>query len=420
MTNLTDTIFLSIRSWLTADVLAWIISIPLIIFLAISWFVLTRRVKRLKTQVEAMSDEVGNIEYDLVLKAMKLSTWRVDVPSMTINVESDYREGKDLFIPQQGISVEKIFKHIAPEQAQAVRNAFLNLAAGRKEETYQEYQMTNPSEKKYWAAMFATIEKRDLNGRPLTIVGATTRIDTTKQVEQELLEARNHAEESDRLKSAFLANITHEVRTPLHAIVGFSDILPLAQSDEERQNLIDLIKQNNAHLLRLFDDMMNVSKLEAGSYQTIENTDVSILEVLREIADKYTTPCKEKGLTIVVDNTSNHLLQTDHDRLKEIINQYVSNAVKFTETGEIRLGYTKKTDRISIWVRDTGIGIPADKCNDLLFERFVKVNEFVPGTGIGLSICRNLAKSLKAKVGVESVMGKGSIFWIDFFNERKE
>ena len=420
MTNLTDTIFLSIRSWLTADVLAWIISIPLIIFLAIFWFVLTRRVKRLKTQVEAMSDEVGNIEYDLVLKAMKLSTWRVDVPSMTINVESDYREGKGLFIPQQGTPVEKIFKHIATEQAQAVRNAFLNLAAGRKEETYQEYQMTNASGKKYWAAMFATIEKRDLNGRPLTIVGATTRIDTTKQVEQELLEARNHAEESDRLKSAFLANITHEVRTPLHAIVGFSDILPLAQSDEERQNLIDLIKQNNAHLLRLFDDMMNVSKLEAGSYQTIENTDVSILEVLREIADKYTTPCKEKGLTIVVDNTSNHLLQTDHDRLKEIINQYVSNAVKFTETGEIRLGYTKKTDRISIWVRDTGIGIPADKCNDLLFERFVKVNEFVPGTGIGLSICRNLAKSLKAKVGVESVMGKGSIFWIDFFNERKE
>lgn len=420
MTNLTDTIFISIRSWLTADVLAWIISIPLIIFLAISWYVLARRVKRLKTQVEAMSDEAGNIEYDLVLKAMKLSTWRVDVPSMTINVETDYREGKDLFIPQQGISVEKIFKHIAPEQAQAVRNAFLNLAAGRKEETYQEYQMTNPSGKKYWAAMFATIEKRDLNGHPLTLVGATTRIDNTKQVEQELRDARNHAEESDRLKSAFLANITHEVRTPLHAIVGFSDILPLAQSDEERQNLIDLIKQNNAHLLRLFDDMMNVSKLEAGNYQTIENTDVSILEVLREIADKYTTPCKEKGLTIVVDNTSNHLLQTDHDHLKEIINQYVSNAVKFTETGEIRLGYTKKTDRISIWVRDTGIGIPADKCNDLLFERFVKVNEFVPGTGIGLSICRNLAKSLKAKVGVESVMGKGSIFWIDFFNERKE
>ena len=360
MTNLTDTIFLSIRSWLTADVLAWIISIPLIIFLAISWFVLTRRVKRLKTQVEAMSDEVGNIEYDLVLKAMKLSTWRVDVPSMTINVESDYREGKDLFIPQKGTPVEKIFKHIATEQVQAVRNAFLNLAAGREEETYQEYQMTNAAGKKYWAAMFATIEKRDLNGRPLTIVGATTCIDTTKQVEQELLEARNHAEESDRLKSAFLANITHEVRTPLHAIVGFSDILPLAQSDEERQNLIDLIKQNNAHLLRLFDDMMNVSKLEAGSYQTIENTDVSILEVLREIADKYTTPCEEKGLTIVVDNTNNHLLQTDHDRLKEIINQYVSNAVKFTETGEIRLGYTKKNDRISIWVRDTGIGIPAD------------------------------------------------------------
>ena len=196
MTNLTDTIFLSIRSWLTADVLAWIISIPLIILLAISWYVLTRRVKRLKTQVEAMSDEAGNIEYDLVLKAMKLSTWRVDVPSMTINVESDYREGNDLFIPQQRTPVEKIFKHIAPEQAQAVRKAFLNLAAGRKEETYQEYQMTNASGKKYWAAMFATIEKRNLNGQPLTLVGATTCIDNIKQVEQELRDARNHAHTS--------------------------------------------------------------------------------------------------------------------------------------------------------------------------------------------------------------------------------
>lgn len=401
-------------SWMTADMMVWVLAVPIVILLLAVLAYQVHRVRQLRSDLGQMANDSANIEYDLVLKAMKLSTWRIDVNTRALIVECDYRDGNDCYIPQQGASMEHVFKRISPEHAPEVRRRFADLVEGRAENIYVEYLMSNREGKQYWAAMFSTVERRDLEGRPLTLVGATMRIDQTKKVEEELLKARHHAEESDRLKTAFLANITHEVRTPLHAIVGFSDVLPLVQSDEERQNLIDLIKQNNAHLLRLFDDMMNVSKLEAGTADSIVKTEVGVLSVLREVADKYTSLCLEKGLTMVVDMQEEHTILTDRDRLKEIVNQYVNNAVKFTTTGEIRMGIMKGPTDVRVWVRDTGKGIPQESCNEHLFDRFVKVDEFVPGTGIGLSICRNLADNLGASVGVDSTMGKGSMFWVSF------
>ena len=193
--------------------------------------------------------------------------------------------------------------------------------------------------------------------------------------------------------------------------MGFSDILPMAQSEEERNELIKLIKQNNAHLLRLFDDMMNMSRLEAGG-GSVAKTDFDVHQLLQELADRYLPLCIEKGVELLLDE-GHEIIHTDYDRLKEIINQYVNNAVKFTSAGNIRLGCEKKTDCIRVWVNDTGKGIPEDKCNEHLFERFVKVDEFVEGTGLGLSICRSLATSIDGKVGVSSTLGKGSLFWVD-------
>lgn len=401
-------------SWMTADMMVWVLGVPVILVLVGVLVYQMKRVRQLQSDIDGMSDESVNIEYDLVLKAMKLSMWRVDVLTKSLVVECDYREGNDGYVPQQGASIEHVFKRILPEYASHVRRCFSDLSAGRTDKIYVEYQMCNREDHKYWGAMFATVEKRDMEGRPQTLVGATMRIDQTKHVEEELLKARHRAEESDRLKTAFLANITHEVRTPLHAIVGFSDVLPMVQSDEERQSLIALIKQNNSHLLRLFDDMMNVSKLEACNADSIVKTEVGVLGVLRELADKYTSLCLEKGLAMVVDMQEEHTLYTDRDRLKEIVNQYVNNAIKFTTAGEIRMGIMNGPNDIRVWVRDTGKGIPQDRCNEHLFDRFVKVDEFVPGTGIGLSICRNLAENLGASVGVSSSVGKGSTFWVSF------
>ena len=176
--------------------------------------------------------------------------------------------------------------------------------------------------------------------------------------------------------------------------------------------LVKLIKQNNAHLLRLFDDMMNIAKLEAGGAASVMQTDVELHPLLLELVDKYMGVCMEKGLEIAIAEGS-LIVHTDRDRLKEILNQYVNNAIKFTTSGSITLGGDRHRHSIRVWVSDTGKGIPEDKCNEKLFDRFVKVDEYVSGSGLGLSICRNLAESIGAQVGVNSVLGQGSTFWVD-------
>ena len=416
MTNGLAIFLIDISGLMRIDILIWVAGVPAILVLLFALFYQVRQYRQLKAELAQLAKiKRHNIEYELVLKAMKLSTWRLNVPEGTVAYESDYRSGKYSFSPQAGIPVEGTFALIHADDRERVREALTGLMKGKYEDYHQQYRaQATPSSPFYWAETFATVEKRDIDGKPLTIVGTSMRIDAQKEIEQALIEARNQAEESDRLKSAFLANITHEVRTPLNAIVGFSDVLPMAQSEEERNELIKLIKQNNAHLLRLFDDMMNISKLEAGNNGEIVKEDFELLPLLQEMVEKYQPVASDNGVAVEMDGAAESIIiHTDRDRLKEILNQYMNNAVKFTAAGSIRLGYDKLPSSLRIWVRDTGKGIPADKCNDRLFERFVKVDDFVAGTGLGLSICRSLADLLGGKVGVESVYQKGSTFWVE-------
>ena len=416
MMNGLNILLVDISSLMRIDILVWVAGIPVVTFLLIILFYQVKQYRQLKAELAQLAKiKRHSIEYELVLKAMKLSTWRIDVTEGVVSYESDYRGGTNSFVPQVGAAVNGMYELIHPDDRERVREALTGLMEGRYEDYHQQYRaQAAPSSPYYWEEGYATIGKMTLDGKPLTIVGTSKRIDDQKEIEQALIEARNHAEESDRLKSAFLANITHEVRTPLNAIVGFSDVLPMTQSEEERNELIKLIKQNNAHLLRLFDDMMNISKLEAENNGEIVKEDFELLPLFRELADKYLTVALDKGVSVGLEESAESIvIHTDRDRLKEILNQYTNNAVKFTSTGSITLGYDKRPSMIRIWVRDTGKGIPADKCNDHLFERFVKVDDFVAGTGLGLSICRSLADLLDGTVGVESVYEQGSTFWVE-------
>lgn len=411
-----DIFLVDVSSLMRIDVMIWVAGIPVVFLLLVVLLYQVRQYRQLKVElVQLAAINRHSIEYELVLKAMKLSTWRIDVAEGVVSYESDYRSKTNSFVPQSGATIDGMYDLIHIDDRDTVREALTGLMEGKYEDYHQKYRaQASPSSPFYWEETFATIDKYDIDGNPLTIVGTSMRIDEQKEIEQALIDARNHAEESDRLKSAFLANITHEVRTPLNAIVGFSDVLPMAQSEEERNELIKLIKQNNAHLLRLFDDMMNISKLEAGNQGEIVKDTFELTPLFRELADKYLAVALDKGLSISLDETAEPVLvHTDRDRLKEILNQYMNNAVKFTSTGGITLGSDKTPSSIRIWVRDTGKGIPADKCNEHLFERFVKVDDFVAGTGLGLSICRSLADVLGGQVGVESVYGQGSTFWVE-------
>lgn len=416
MFSMTHILLFNFSSLTRIDVLLWVVGIPAVIAFVIALYLQIRQHSRLKTELDQLNSiKRYNIEYELVLKAMRLSIWHLDVVERTVTFESDYRDEMNNYVPDGETSIDTLFDCLVPEDLERVREAMLGLMEGKYEDYHQQYRLQTPqTQNTYWEETFATVDKRDMEGKPLSIVGTTMRIDERKAIEQALIEARNQAEESDRLKTAFLANMTHEVRTPLNAIVGFSDILPMAQSDEERNELIKLIKQNNAHLLRLFDDMMNMSRLESGNAGSIVKENFELASLFSELVEKYQAPCMEKNLVLSIeDSASGDMVHTDRGRLREILNQYLNNALKFTSAGSISLGYEKQLSTVRIWVRDTGKGIPADKCNDHLFERFVKVDDFVAGTGLGLSICRSLAESLDGRVGVDSVFGEGSTFWVE-------
>lgn len=415
MVMASSVILFALRDLWRLDIMVWIVGIPLLVCATI-WLLYQLRQSRLLNEKLSLLSKMQrhSVEYDLVLKVMKMAIWRIDVQSRTITFESDFRDVVGSYHFSPNTPLETFYELMLPQYRDKIENALRELAEGRVEEAHEQFETRMPhSDQIHWEDAYATIEKRDLNGRTKVIVGTLTIIDGQKSIERALIDARNHAEESDRLKSAFLANMSHEIRTPLNAIVGFSDVLSMAQSDEERAELVSLIKQNNTHLLRLFDDMANMSKLEAGD-EAVKKERFDLNQLLMDVADKYVDKSKETGVKIEVETKADAVKPiSDRNRLREILNQYVDNAMKFTTKGVVTLGYQSHNNRLRIWVRDTGKGIPANHCNEHIFERFVKVDEFVPGTGLGLSICRSLALSIGGKVGVESKLNVGSLFWVE-------
>lgn len=416
MTLTIATVFSPLIASIRLDILIWIVGIPMLLTALVLLWVQYRHSRTLKGNVTRLAKlKNHSVEYDFILKAMKLAVWRLDIPTHAVMLKSDYRDQNDSVSISSDSTIEEVYELMDPADAEMVRQGMEDLMAGRMDDLHLQYRMRIPhSDNFYWTEGFATIDKRDLQGNPLSVVGAIMRIDQQKEIEKALMDAVYHAEESDRLKSAFLANISHEIRTPLNAIVGFSDVLTLVEDEEERRKLIGLIKKNNDHLLRLFDDIVSMSKLEARGGGELNTSTFGVELVFMELITKYDLQCKEKGVPIVVEDAGSlPTLTTDRDRLREILNQYVNNALKFTSEGQVTLGCTSVGNKYRIWVRDTGKGIPEDKCDERLFERFFKVDEFVPGTGLGLSICRSLAMTLNGDVGMASTYGEGSVFWVE-------
>ena len=354
-----------------------------------------------------------HIEYDFVLKAMHLSTWHINARARTINFDNDYRSGTDNFTPTPDMPLGQLASVFGDADRARVMKSFDNICSGKSDEFHEIYSVKIPHTSKiYWEESYATIAERDVEGMPVSIVGTSTRVDERKSMEEALVLARNKAEESDRLKSAFIANMSHEIRTPLNAIIGFTSVLPDIDGKEERQQLISLIQENNQKLLRIIDDVMNISKIEAGQ-QPLVMTAFDLNMILQEVADRHSSKV-QAGVDILLAMPLSQLsVTTDLTRVQEVLAHLMSNAVKFTSQGSITLGYDAPHDkRLRIWVRDTGKGIAADD-QPKVFERFFKVDEFIPGAGLGLSICETMVSSLGGIIGVDSQLGRGSTFWFE-------
>ena len=226
-----------------------------------------------------------------------------------------------------------------------------------------------------------------------------------------LSEAVEKAEQANQLKSAFLANMSHEIRTPLNAIVGFSNMLPHTEDPVEMREYADIIETNTDLLLQLINDILDLSKIEAGTFDFYPSS-IDVNQTMEEIEQSMQLRLKNSDVTLAfTERLPGCLFYIDKNRLIQLLANFVNNAIKFTQTGTICMGYRMTdTDTIYFYVSDTGCGMSNEQCEHV-FERFVKYNPFIQGTGLGLSICRTIVERLGGKIGVDSEEGKGSTFW---------
>lgn len=237
-------------------------------------------------------------------------------------------------------------------------------------------------------------------------------ISDKKRIESLIVEVKK-ADEANRLKSAFLANMSHEIRTPLNAIVGFSNLLTETDDPDEKKEFIHIISSNNELLLQLINDIIDMSKIESGSLDFFY-ADTDINELMEDICRQMKQKGKSDEVRIGFDQRlPKCIINTDRNRVMQVLINFITNAIKFTSKGEILFGYRveDKEHQICFYVKDTGIGIPEDQIHNI-FDRFVKLNTFVQGTGLGLPICSMIAEKFGGTIGVDSKMGEGSLFWM--------
>ena len=230
-----------------------------------------------------------------------------------------------------------------------------------------------------------------------------------KETERMLIGAKEKAEEADRLKSAFLANMSHEIRTPLNAIVGFSSLLEEAEDAEEKHLYITIIEENNKLLLQLISDILDLSKIEAGTFDIIPEQ-VDAQQLCNELLQAMQVKATEQVEILLAPELPELTFTSDKNRLYQVLLNFVTNALKFTSEGSITIDYKIDGNEVKFSVQDTGMGVEPEK-QEAIFTRFVKLNSFIPGTGLGLPICQSIVTQLGGKIGVESEPGRGSCFW---------
>ncbi|WP_044532143.1 ATP-binding protein [Bacteroides intestinalis] len=303
-----------------------------------------------------------------------------------------------------------VYSHVHPEDCAVLKQFVGQVKEGKATSLSKEVRVNRGNGKYSWTSINVMV--RDYRPQDGVIEMLCINYDITplKETEQKLIIARDKAEELDRLKSAFLANMSHEIRTPLNSIVGFSSLLAETDDREERQEYIKIVETNNELLLQLVSDILDLSKIESGTFDFVRS-DLDVNESCMKIIKSMEMKVPETVDLVFEKYMPDCHIYTDKNRFMQVITNFINNALKFTKQGTIALGYEQTgPHEIKFYVRDTGFGIPKEKI-DSIFERFVKLNTFVQGTGLGLSICKSLVSQMGGKIGVESTEGEGSCFW---------
>lgn len=363
-----------------------------------------------------------NHKLSAALDAADMTPWKWDLRTglLSCNVSHDLyvteeevtHDGNLIIVPTSAC-----FAKICDEDRERVRDAFERLANGETQKMREEYRvgrqwLLSPQQNE-WVEVRAAVDERDANGKPLSLIGTSMTVTQRKEMEEALVQAKVKAEEANTLKSSFLANISHEIRTPLNAIVGFSSLLVSAERgiSEEKQEYINIIENNNTLLLQLISDVLDLSKIEAGTME-FDYAPVDVHGLFIELEDTFRLRNKKSGICICYHRrTTECVVKADRNRLVQVMMNLMNNTVKFTGEGSIEFGFDVREDGfLHFYVTDTGCGIPEERLEEI-FGNFVKLNSFVQGTGLGLTICRAIVERMGGKIGAVSRLGHGSTFW---------
>ena len=302
-----------------------------------------------------------------------------------------------------------IHSHFHPEDRAVMLDFLAKVVKGESTKLCRDVRIRRADGSYTWTRVNVLVRNYRPQDNVIEMLCINFDITQLKETEQMLFKAKEKAEEADRLKSAFLANMSHEIRTPLNAIVGFSSMLEEAEDQEEKHQYITIIEDNNKLLLQLISDILDLSKIEAGTFDIIpERVNAKQLcNDLFQAMQMKTSPQVELRLK---DNLPELTFTSDKNRLYQVLLNFVTNALKFTSEGNITIDYQIDGNEVKFSVQDTGMGIEPEK-QEAIFTRFVKLNSFIPGTGLGLPICQSIVTQLGGKIGVESEPGRGACFW---------
>ena len=365
-----------------------------------------REARRRKAVLANLKQEKEHLS--LALEGGNIFAWKLQ--SGTFRFDNEFFSYVN--ISPREIPLDELYEMTHPDDRQSLRSLIDFICTGTISHHILQYRCDfNGKGYQWWEFRYGSLE--DANDG-YVINGLCLNIQNIKDTEEVLISAREKAEESDRMKSAFLANMSHEIRTPLNAIVGFSNILALDDgvSPEERLEYIGSINKNSDLLLKLINDILELSRIESG-YMSFEYEKCFVSELVDSIYMTHQMLISEQLEFIKELDAVQVEVMVDKGRLTQVITNFLNNASKFTKTGYIKLGYRylSESDRVAIYVEDTGRGIELSE-QKMIFSRFYKQDEFSQGAGLGLSICQVIVEKLRGKIELWSEPGKGSRFTV--------
>ena len=348
-----------------------------------------------------------NYKIELSFKTVGMSYWGFDVKSLKF---SAFNDPINDFYSEKTITPEDYLNATHPDDVVFVRKYMEHMFRGIDKDFNVKYRSKTKWDDEWQTLLVTGIQvERDKEGHVTRYTGITINNTKWEKMIQQLKELKEKAELSDRLKSAFLANMSHEIRTPLNAIVGFSELMVTCDDPEEKKEYINIIQSNNELLLRLINDILDLSKIESGIIER-RKENFNLAKVCNELFVTIQAKMTNPNVELRLDGPNSECwVLLDRNRLKQVWMNFLTNAVKCTKSGYIKMGYGIEREGLRIYVEDTGIGIP-DDLHDKVFTRFEKLNEFSQGTGLGLTISRAIVEAA-GEVGFTSKLGVGSTFW---------